>query len=109
MHVPLSEGQLLQVKQTLVSIMKVFVEKQEYEQQTVSVSRRWNSVDVCIEPEATGLRLELFCNPNACSNAFEAKVLITLQVVPSNLRVVTEIGLEELKQSYSTCVSDSQL
>ena len=107
MDVPLSKGQLVQVKQALVSIMGVFLEKQEYEGQTDSRPKRWKSVDVCIEPGTTGVQLDLFCNPNACSNAFEARVLITLQVVPSDLRVVTEIALEELKQSYSTCLSEN--
>jgi hypothetical protein len=108
MDVPLSKGQLVQVKQALVSIMGVFLEKQEYEGQTDSRPKRWKSVDVCIESDGTtGVQLDLFCNPNACSNAFEARVLITLQVVPSDLRVVTEIALEELKQSYSTCLSEN--
>ena len=109
MDVPLSEGQLVVIKQVLVSIIKVFSEKQEHEKQTGSRPKRWDSVDVCVDPETTGVRLDLFCNPNACSNAFEARILITLQVVPSGLRVVTEIGLEELKQAYTVCNCSEEL
>lgn len=108
--VPLSKSQLDHVKGALVSIINVFLEKQIHGQQVGSRPKRWDSVDIRIEADtAAGIGIDLFCNPNACSNAFEARVLITIQVLSSDLRVVTEVGLEELKQSYTSCISENPL
>lgn len=108
--VPLSKSQLEHVKGALVSIINVFSEKQVYGQQVGSRPKRWDSVDIRIEADtAAGIGIDLFCNPNACSNAFEARVLVTIQVLSSDLRVVTEVGLEELKQSYTSCISENPL
>lgn len=104
--VPLSGNQLELVKKALVSMITVFSEKQEYQKKVGARPKRWDSVDVRVEPEfTTGVRVDMFCNPNACSNAFEARVLVTIQDVSCDLRVVTEVGLEELKQSFSNCIA----
>lgn len=109
-QIPLSSAQLLEVKGALSAIMKVFAEKAAWDGSGGSGGsggpKKWESVDVCVREETHGVRVELFCNPNACVNAFEAKVLVTVRDCTSGLRVVTECGFEELKSSYKVCVEE---
>ena len=89
------------------TIIKVFGEKAAHDGSAGSgVPKKWESVDVCVKEETNGVRVELFCNPNACVNAFEAKVLVTVRDCTSGLRVVTECGFEELKSAYKICVEE---
>lgn len=112
-QIPLSSAQLLEVKGALSAIIKVFAEKAAWDGSggagiagSAGVPKKWESVDVCVKEETKGVRVELFCNPNACVNAFEAKVLLTVRDCTSGLRVVTECGFEELKSSYKVCVEE---
>lgn len=106
-QIPLSSAQLLEVKGALSTIIKVFGEKAAHDGSAGSgVPKKWESVDVCVKEETNGVRVELFCNPNACVNAFEAKVLVTVRDCTSGLRVVTECGFEELKSAYKICVEE---
>lgn len=114
MEIPLSKNQMHSVREAIVSMIKTFSEKQEHDQRAGTGPKRWNCVDVCVEPDrvpesshssgsshCSGIRMDIFCNPNACSNAFEARVLVTVRDEScGGLRVVTEVGLEEFKQSY---------
>lgn len=42
------------------------------------------------------LYFEVFCNPNAYSTAFDAKVLLTLKM-SEDLEVISEASLEQLR------------
>lgn len=114
-EIPLSSSQLLEVKQVLSDIMSIFAEKAAYHagggmaggDTTGSAKpKKWDNVDVCVKEGEHGVRVELFCNPNACVNAFEATVLVTVRDCRSGLRVVTECGLEALKSAYRVCVEE---
>ena len=100
----------MEVKGALWGVIKVCAEKGVWEGSGGSGGsggpKKWESVDVCVREETHGVRVELFCNPNACVNAFEAKVLVTVRDCTSGLRVVTECGFEELKSSYKVCVEE---
>jgi len=106
-QIPLSSAQLLEVKGALSAIISVFAEKAAYEGVDGSgMPKKFETVDVCVKEEDKGVRVELFCNPNACMNAFEATVLVTVRDSTSGLRVMTECGLEALKSAYRVCVED---
>ncbi len=66
-----------------------------------SAARRqdwWHAGD----PDAKALRsLEVYCNPNAYSTAFDAKVLITLATA-EGVKVTTEGRLSALKSDVDT-------
>lgn len=108
--VPLSSAQLLHIKTALAAIITVFADKQKQQQGPEGRPMRWEPVDACIkeetDAEGKSVRVEIFCNPNACTNAFEARVLVTVTECTTGLRVMTEVGLEELKQSYRVCVEE---
>lgn len=60
-----------------------------------------SSVCVPAEDEASGeLHVELFCNPNAHSTAFDAQVLVTLRG-SNGFKLVGEASLEQVRSSIA--------
>jgi len=107
-QIPLSSAQLMEIKNALAATIKVFADKAAYDAEGSQSPKKWESVDVCVKEEQSGnnVRVEIFCNPNSCMNAFEAKVLVTVRDCTNGMRVMTEVGLEEMKSAYKVVVDD---
>jgi len=98
----------MEIKNALAATIKVFADKAAYDAEGSQSPKKWESVDVCVKEEQSGnnVRVEIFCNPNSCMNAFEAKVLVTVCDCTNGMRVMTEVGLEEMKSAYKVVVDD---
>jgi hypothetical protein len=119
MTLTLSPRQMEQVMGAVGDMRRIFTEKQEYEQGNGGQRpKRWPSVDVCISDEDGDgdvlLTMEVFCNPNAHMNAFEARVLVTVDFHAAEtatrcqgVRVMTEIGLQEFHQAVTGAVCEN--
>ena len=121
MTLTLSPRQMEQVMGAVADMRRIFTEKQEYEQGNGGQRpKRWPSVDVSISGEDGGddddvsLTMEVFCNPNAHMNAFEARVLVTVDFHAAKtatrcqgVRLMTEIGLQEFHQAVSSAVCEN--
>jgi hypothetical protein len=71
------------------------------EKQTDTRPRKWESVDVTLQSNE-GVSMNVFCNPNACMNAFDARVLLTVEDATSGIKVtMTDIGLQEFQNALS--------
>ena len=68
------------------------------------------NVDVVLTGDSSpGLQyLELFCNPNAATNAFNAKVLVTVKS-HDGISVLTETPLTTLKADLDLCKQQLQV
>ncbi|KAH9308294.1 hypothetical protein KI387_036205, partial [Taxus chinensis] len=66
--------------------------------------QRWESLEFQ-HSSADGVHVELFCNPNAYSNAFQAKVLMT--VGDGNIKVISEGLLSAIKSDIDQFVEMS--
>ena len=58
--------------------------------------RRWDALNFQHRSEENAVQLEVFCNPNAFSSAFNAKALVTLSS-SLGVQVVTECSLSSIQ------------
>eukprot|EP00889_Picochlorum_renovo_P003561 jgi/Picre1/30591/NNA_005953.t1 len=95
-NIPLSLDQLQSAKDAVRKIIGILSEKQ-----TDTRPRKWESVDVTLQSNE-GVSMNVFCNPNACMNAFDARVLLTVEDATSGIKVtMTDIGLQEFQNALS--------
>lgn len=92
--VPLSteEGKNLSVK--FNDLLKVFAAKQEAER-----PKRWEALEYKFEDSGTDAPiscLEIFCNPNMHSTAFDAKMLVTVKT-PQGVNMMAEGSLSTIR------------
>lgn len=95
-NVPVTKEQAAQLRESVQSLLKTFAEKQKAER-----PKRWDMMEYRLSGEeaaAVGLRLlEVMCNPNAYTTAFDAKVLITVATT-AGVKITTEGRVSSLKQ-----------
>jgi hypothetical protein len=90
--VPLTADVARELNDGLSSVLQTFKEKEQ-----ATRPKRWPSLDWKHKGDlaAGGVDLEVFCNPNAYGNAFQAKVLITVK--DDRMQVTSEGQLSALK------------
>ncbi|CAL8464353.1 g3888 [Coccomyxa elongata] len=91
---PLAEAQAKEIVAAINSLLQTFAAKQAAER-----PKRWQSMEYRYKGSGEGdpvALLELFCNPNAYSTAFDARVLVTLKAV-GGVSVTTEGRLSAFK------------
>lgn len=94
--IPLSLDQLQSAKDTVRKIIGILSEKQANTR-----PKKWESVDVTLQSNE-GVSVNVFCNPNACMNAFDARVLLTVEDATSGIKVtMTDVGLQEFQNALS--------
>ncbi|KAL2613522.1 hypothetical protein R1flu_025214 [Riccia fluitans] len=71
------------------------------ERESATRPQRWESMEFC-QDGVDGVRFEFFCNPNAYANAFQAKVLISVN--DDKIQVTTEGQLSALKSDVEQYV-----
>ncbi|GBF87559.1 hypothetical protein Rsub_00270 [Raphidocelis subcapitata] len=86
---PFTREKAQQLDAALQQLLKTFAEKQAAER-----PRRWDMMEVAFSGGGIDT-LEVFCNPNAHTTAFEAKLLLTLQA--GGVSVATEGRLSAIK------------
>lgn len=74
---------------SISSLLATFKEKEK-----ATRPQRWQSLEYR-ESTEDGLYFELFCNPNAYANAFQAKVLVTID--DGKIKVTSEGPLSAVK------------
>jgi hypothetical protein len=94
--IPLPNDKAQELSAAIQEIMTTFAEKQKAER-----PKRWESMEYRLNDTGPVEKLEVICNPNAYSTAFEAKVLITLVIV-GGVKVVTEGKLSAVKADVET-------
>lgn len=87
---PFSHEQGKQLSAAIQGIMETFAAKQQ-----AARPKRWDCMDFQVSPDHVEC-LEIVCNPNAYSTAFEAKVFITLKL-NGGVKLVTEGKLSAMK------------
>lgn len=98
---PLGVSQGQELQQAMQQLLQTFAEKQKQER-----PKRYKSMEYRFQgaPDKHELKqLELFCNPNASSNAFTAKVLISLQT-HDGVKFTTEGPLTNIRSDIDTFV-----
>eukprot|EP00891_Asterochloris_glomerata_P002737 jgi/Astpho2/2737/Aster-x1094 len=81
----------------MTQLLQTFSEKQKAER-----PKRWPMMEFRCQDEQHGIELlEVYCNPNAHSTAFDAKTLITLKT-SQGVRVTAEARLSALKSDLDT-------
>ncbi|KAK9813628.1 hypothetical protein WJX73_000760 [Symbiochloris irregularis] len=96
---PLSRQRGQELQSAVKALLQTFAEKQKAER-----PKRYKSMEYRLTgaPEDQGLKqLEVFCNPNAATNAFTAKVLVSFQS-KEGVRVTTEGPLSNFKADVDT-------
>ncbi|KAI5074709.1 hypothetical protein GOP47_0010670 [Adiantum capillus-veneris] len=86
--VPLSQDAAVGLSKAIENVLNTFREKEK-----AARPRRWETMEFRHTDE--GVYVELFCNPNAYANFFQAKVLITVN--DEKLKIVTEAQLSAIK------------
>lgn len=96
--IPLSVDQIESARDALRKIIGILSEKQQYSD---AKPKRWESVDVTLQSKE-GVCVNVFCNPNACMNAFDARVLLTVEDPTSGIKVtMTDVSLQEFQNALS--------
>ncbi|GAQ80527.1 hypothetical protein KFL_000560170 [Klebsormidium nitens] len=95
--IPLTAEIAQELDDGLSSVLQTFKDKEQ-----ATRPKRWESLDWKHKGDlaAGGVHLEVFCNPNAYANAFQAKVLITAK--DDRMQVTAEGQLSALKADIST-------
>ncbi|KAK9904865.1 hypothetical protein WJX75_004243 [Coccomyxa subellipsoidea] len=91
---PFAEAQAKEVSAAINGLLQTFAAKQSAER-----PKRWQSMEYRYKGSGEQdpvAQLELFCNPNAYSTAFDARVLVTLKAA-GGVAVTTEGRLSALK------------
>jgi hypothetical protein len=93
-QVPFAKASAEDLNATLLALLKTFSEKQQAER-----PKRWDAMEYKFKGSAPGEDLEyfeVFCNPNAYTSAFDAKVLVTIRS-RDGISVTTEGRLSNFK------------
>lgn len=104
LDVPFSVDKAQQLQGAFQQLLQSFADKQK-----ATRPKRWDMMEVHFAgapQSAEPQRFELFCNPNAYSTAFEAKMLITLES-RDGLRVTTEARLSAIKSDVDAFLHDA--
>ncbi|CAD7704296.1 unnamed protein product, partial [Ostreobium quekettii] len=91
---PFSFEEARNLGKSIQALIKTFAEKQEAER-----PKRWDMMEYRYKSEGADDAVslfEVFCNPNAHSSAFDAKLLVTVQA-PGGLKMTTEGRLSNVK------------
>ncbi|EIE18703.1 hypothetical protein COCSUDRAFT_60012 [Coccomyxa subellipsoidea C-169] len=91
---PFAEAQARDVSTAINGLLQTFAAKQAAER-----PKRWQAMEYRYKGAGEDdpvAQLELFCNPNAYSTAFDARVLVTLKAA-GGVAVTTEGRLSALK------------
>ncbi|GLJ44495.1 hypothetical protein SUGI_0934050 [Cryptomeria japonica] len=94
--VPLSKEAAVELRDSINNLLQTFQKKA-----AAAKPQRWESLEFQHSAE-DGLNVELFCNPNAYSNAFQAKVLMT--VGDGKIKVISEGLLSAIKSDIDQFV-----
>lgn len=79
-----------QLKESIDKLLQTFREKEK-----ATRPQRWEGLD--FRHSSDGVFIEVFCNPNAYSNAFQAKALVTIK--SESMRLSSEGPLSNVKSS----------
>lgn len=79
-----------QLKESIDKLLTTFREKEK-----ATRPQRWESLE--FRHSGDGVFIEVFCNPNAYSNAFQAKALVTVR--SDTVRLSSEGALSNVKSS----------
>lgn len=99
---PFSRDNAEALNQSVLALLKTFADKQKAER-----PKRWEAMDFKFRgsPQSDDLeRFEVFCNPNAHTSAFDAKVLITIKS-HEGISVTTEGRLSNFKTDLDAYLS----
>ncbi|CAM6106521.1 unnamed protein product [Calypogeia fissa] len=86
---PFSPGAAKGLKEAINGLFQTFKERE-----SAARAQRWKNMEFR-ETGEDGVFFEVFCNPNAYSNAFQAKVLITIN--DEKIKIASEGQLSALK------------
>ena len=100
MRIPVSKQRLRVIRDGLNDLFKTFQEKQKAER-----PRKWECLELVLPDTTEEDYMELFCNPNACSTAFDAIVMMTMKT-KLGLHVVTEFKLEQFQSAVASTLED---
>lgn len=89
LRLPFSVEAAKGLSDSISSLLATFKEKEK-----ATRPQRWQSLEYR-ESTEDGLYFELFCNPNAYANAFQAKVLVTID--DGKIKVTSEGPLSAVK------------
>lgn len=99
--VPFQLQQAKDLDASFATLLQTFADKQKAER-----PKRWDMMEYRFKGDPAQNELELFevfCNPNAHQNAFEAKLLITLKT-KDGVKVTTEARLSNIKSDLDNFV-----
>jgi len=91
---PFKPQQAQAISSSIKSLLETFAAKQKAER-----PKRWDMMEYRYkgDPDGVGVEyLEVFCNPNAYSTPFDAKLLVTL-ATQQGIKVTTEARLSAIK------------
>ena len=92
MTIPFSETSAHDLDKAIDALLQTFREKEK-----ATRPQRWQSMEFRVAGDfaAGGVFLEIFCNPNAYSSAFQARALVTVK--DEKIRFTSEGALSALK------------
>lgn len=98
---PFGRDQAQQLSDAFVALFQTFAAKQKAER-----PKRWDMMEVRFVGQAPQelAHFEAFCNPNAYTTAFDAKVLLTIQT-HDGVKVTTEARLSAIKADVDAFLS----